>query len=1347
VPLRGVPDVDYDDLRVHRNWREYEPDRPDEVRYFMYQMSQRDLGDSQWRGYWKAVRFLRVTRVPRYLRQIQTSASGTVFDHQRKLLAGLREQQVLFLNVVANMPGSPLIFAYGVQAVGTSPEVAQAEADRAYAVLETLLDGVYQQLEYQPLSVTDGENLVRYQNEWRAIGYARGRPRPLGGDGGVDSWLDGNRTDVENTANMLETFIRGMSDRPFLMSMVTVPLSPFEINGAWKNVADRLSEVRSDQSGTRSVTAGIALPMTTTVGDSHTDGTSHQTGHTLGQGTADSLGHTSTYTEAHGVSAGESLSRGVTVGESASVSHTEGQNAGFSQTTGLSEAISQGISAGESMSHSQGTSLSEGIGTTSGVSHGVNVGHSLTEGTSLSHSQSNQVAENWGSTSSLSQGVSSSQSLSESVSSGANWSSSLADQITAGMSRMEGLSQNHSTAVAQAMSTQDALSDSIRDNFSSQWGANLGLNGGLAGGGLNASEGVGWGRDAGHTSTFGSTLTGTGTQGVGMSSQIGDSLSRGVTTSESLGGSYNQGVSAANSVGQSMTSGQSLTQGASVSQGQAVGQSMSTAIGQSYGQSVGASESLSHSAGLGRNEGLSQGVNTGQNLSASAGSSAANTASIGQSTANTVSQGQSQSMTDTIGSNTGRSFTQSASAAESLASSVMANRASSDAYVSAVSRSMQNSQALGAVPSFGMMWSRNTFDESRRMVGDMLQAQMNRYMEGIEGGAFYYQLSLACPDSNALGAAAGLLKAAFWGSGVDQGRLPQPFHVATDFAADEAARMWAHHAAFTLYRKRERRMELIEPYQWSTFLVPSEGAAMTHPPTAEAAGLLTQHDSMPVFAMPAGREDRDLYLGHLINGERGKVTTQRFGIDLDEITHMLLSGTTGSGKTTFLQRLLAELARQRREIVDVTPTGVRRADTVAGALVIDWGAARSYRGLANIVGADRFRLWDLADRRVGGFRWNLLALPVDDMDPLDWAGTISDLFMVSYGLRDYGRSLFFECVSDLYSANRLEEYVLRPAVLDGDGRELRAPIVLPRLDESQIGDGIVAVDANGVRIANVRTHPQLSRLVGIEHVAVMIASKIELAATPEGKALGGADQINRLQSVWRRLMPFAPGHPLHQIIAVDRDLSDNTGVRVTDLVDPDTGLFTVLEVDGLDLMNRRLILGGIIQALYRWGTHQRAGFFDHQGKGPGTWLVLEEAHELFGAHSNGEDSEAANTRVTMYETLFRRSRQLGMRIIAAVQNPSEVPNAITGNCSTIVTSRVYTAEDKAAICALFNWMTQIGQQIRESRYLGEMAIGHFLIRMDSKDHFLDAAPVHVAVDPPALPEIGDDVARQLAGKR
>lgn len=202
----GAPlynEIDYDDLIVHRSWRSYEPETPSEVRYFMFELSQRNPGEKVYsQVFFKATRLIRLTRVPRYLRQA-TGLSGPnlVFEQQRDVLVALRERGVLFSNIIAKSPSLPLIFAYGVQGIGLTPEQAQRSADEAYSVLDFQLSGTYQQLMYKPLSVEEGEVLARYQQEWGHLAMARGRPLPTSGSVGTSSLLDGNKTDIESTNN------------------------------------------------------------------------------------------------------------------------------------------------------------------------------------------------------------------------------------------------------------------------------------------------------------------------------------------------------------------------------------------------------------------------------------------------------------------------------------------------------------------------------------------------------------------------------------------------------------------------------------------------------------------------------------------------------------------------------------------------------------------------------------------------------------------------------------------------------------------------------------------------------------------------------------------------------------------------------------------------------------------------------------------------------------------------------------------------------------------------------------------------------------------------------------------
>jgi hypothetical protein len=164
-------EMDYDDITIHRSWRSYHENEPSSVKYFLFEISQRNPGELEYsEKFYKAVRFIRLTRVPRYLRQ-STAASGPnmVFEQMRDVLAAIREQGVLFINLIAKSPNLPLIFAYGVQGVGNTLEEAKHIADEAYAVLEMQLNGTYQQLMYQPINTSEGELLSRYQSEWNYV--------------------------------------------------------------------------------------------------------------------------------------------------------------------------------------------------------------------------------------------------------------------------------------------------------------------------------------------------------------------------------------------------------------------------------------------------------------------------------------------------------------------------------------------------------------------------------------------------------------------------------------------------------------------------------------------------------------------------------------------------------------------------------------------------------------------------------------------------------------------------------------------------------------------------------------------------------------------------------------------------------------------------------------------------------------------------------------------------------------------------------------------------------------------------------------------------------------------------
>lgn len=1394
APLSGA-EVDYDELDIVRSWRTYEPSAPSQVRYFCYELTQVRPGENA-ETFFKAVRMIRLTRVPRYLRNSGQSGGGEVFGAMRDVLVGLREKRVLFLNMIAKSPQLPLVFSYGVQATGDTLEEACSKADDAYAALSSSLDGTYQQLEYQPLSLSEGEHLARYQAEWNQIAMARGRPVSQGIALGSSAVLDGNRTDVENTNNQLEAFIRGMGDRSFMLNLITAPLSPEDMSAAWRNITKELSKARSDQQGSRGVSAGIALPLGTGMSMGDSSGITHGLTGTQGTGSSDGLNAAQTeglsYTHTAGTNA--SVSDTATVSESHSVadSHAVATAQGQSVTASQSQTLTDGASRSDSAS--VGTSLSEGVtqgvsnamqqgqSTNQGVSYSEGVSATSTQGVTASESASSSqgvsvgqsVSQSQGASTTQSQGISQGASLSNGTTAGQNWSQSAGQSVNAGQTMTNGFNQSLSESLSQAWNMN--FGSNQGSSLGSNWGDSGQLNGGLLGFGsaVGESSGSSQGTNEGTNRGQGVTHTGGGSNTQGISNSLANTLGQTFNLGESLGGSLANSQTATNSVGQTL--GQSVGQSLSATQSQSATQSASV------GHTVGSSLSQSQSAGVSQSAGMTQGV--GQSIAQTQGASLASSQGLGQSAGAGQSLGQSQALANAQGLSQGQSLTQSvsdgrtvsngytqglshgvtqgvsasdakgisASSTAGASTAMSSQQALSDAYMVAASRSATTTGSLGVVPNIGAQINKATFNEGKRIVGDILEAQMKRYLDGIEGGGMLYQMSLVCPDRDTLLGASSLLKASFWGAGGDSKRLPSPFHTTIIEDPEEARRVLTHAAAFSSYLKREPSMHVIEPHMYSTFITTGEASTFCHPPTAEAIGLMANTDSMPVLAMPANREARDMYVGHIVNGERGRVSDQRFGVDLSELTHILIQGTTGSGKTTTMMRLLEQATRLAKTVV-TTPTPsnpvVTSREVPAGVLALDW--MQNFRDLANVVPADRFQLFSVASPELGAFRFNPLAVPHPSMDPAQWLGAQSDQLSASFGLGEFGRSLLSESLDELYRANRLRPYELRPARLAADGSGVvEAPaIILPAISRDDLPAGGVGFNEHGEEVANVYTCSDLSRLVGLPEVATIIARRISESSTQDAGRLQGTDIRNRLQSVWRRLQYYAPGGPGYQMVAADPSLSERECMGVTDLIDPDRGLVTVIETDGLDLENRRVVLGSVILAVYRYGLHAGKGAFDHGGKGPGTFVVLEEAHELFGEAADGEDRQSATMRAHLYESLFRRARATGLRLVAMTQNCGYVPTAITSMTTTVFAHRTYDDEDRKRLASLFGWeRTSLGGgHLREFRYMTEIPKGYCVVRLDAQESYLESAPIQILVDPPALSPVTDEQLAALAAAR
>jgi len=1321
-PLPG--EIDYDDLEIVSSWKEFDPQEPDSVKYMCYHIRQRLPHQSDTIEFYKAIRFIRLTRVPRYLKSAGAASGPGVFTQMRDVLVALREKNVLFCHLITKSPTLPLIFAYGVQATGATIDEAQLLTDDAYAALSVNLDGTYQQLEYKPLSAHEAQSITDYQSQWTHIAVARGRPVPQGASLGSSSMFDGNRTDVENTNNQLESFIRGMSDKSFMLSMVTVPMSAADLTLAWKNLADTTTKIKSEIRSTRGMAAGIALPLGMGAGLSHTGTDSHglTSTDTLGGSTSHQVstsdGTAHTLTDTHSTGTSQTTTSGL--------SHSDGSS---STDTGT-HTVTAGTSATDTTGHTATAGTSEGTSSSHGTSATDTTGHTDTTGSNSSVAVGQNVSQ--------ASGVTTNQSVASGSTASANWAEQSGHSASTGHTLTSGSSASDGHSTSSGYSTGVSTGGGVSQGGSVSSGG--GVNGGIPflSGGQNTSTGYNSGDNQTVGNSAGHYQSGADSSQVGHSQSAANSSQYASQYSASQGGSMANSVTNTASVGQSntVTTANSLSHTDGISASQAVSASRATGLSDSMGSthSTNASDAASTSRAAGQSSATAAGSSHAAGTSTSNGTSS--------STAAGSSAGTSNSEATSVSSQNGVSSGTATNSSQALA----------DGWSAAMARQASQTASLGIVPTFTATVTHQHEDEAKRILADMLEAQVMRYVDGIEGGAFLYQMFLTTPDRETLVGAAALLKSAFWGGGSYNRRLTAPFHTTLiDSDPQEAARLLAHARAFSQYRRREPVAGLVEPHLYSTFVTTGEASCFCHPPVAEAPGIQTQTDSMPVLAMPSDREHKEIYLGHVVNGERGRESNIRFGVDVDELSHVLIQGVTGMGKTTTMLRLLEQLSKVQRQApkdpLRPSPSSDRLAGPLrAGAVVLDWMC--SARNLASVIEPARFRLYSVSNPKIGAFRFNPLQIPDTTMDPVEWSAAVADNLAVSFGLGDVGRSILAEILDTLYTADRLTDFVLRPAVIDEQtGAIIRPAIILPKVNRADLPADAIRTDSTGTEYANVYTCAQLSRLVGLPDMAVLVAVMQEEAATVDGARKQGIDQRNRINSVWRRIQQYAPGHHMASMLAADPDWNTPVCLTVKDIIDPDAGLFTVIETDGLSFEARRVIVGSVMLAIYRYGMHNGAGCFNHNGAGPGTYLVLEEAHEILGSGGTEETTDSAKMRTNLYTSMFRRIRSTGMRLIAVTQNCSQIPSGVVGQTTTLFAHHTSDTADRNALFGLLNWLNTIGQQQREFRYLGEMPAGWAVVRLKAQTSYLQSAPIQVVIDPVPLDTVTDDDLEILAAAR
>jgi hypothetical protein len=1002
-PQRCQPEYN-DDIQVLDTFIvPYKEGDKEYMRYIMFCLRLKDDA-GQWVTLWKAVRLLRVWRIPFQLRE-----SEKIMDIHDDFIAGLWGNGINYITLVANiLKPEPLglLYCYGIQTVATTMEEAQRQADLDFAALQAGLQASYRGMEFHPLTAQEAEWLRSKMASMKKLLMLRGIPDAKRSPGESTQTSVTGMDPNPGTEEQMEEFIRGMADREFVFLVIASPVEASYLSRWLTVTSNDMSRWKSQMSGSKVITAGVSMPIMfmSNLGasqgwnrnftDSETVGQSYT--HTEGEGRADTV----TLTE--GMTSGRSvgLSEGVGRTDSASHSITDSHSVGVSHT--------ETHTKGQSLTFTEGESMSRSVGVSEGINHSVGV--SETDTVSRNHSDSETFtqgegyARSHGETvgSTHSRGVSETDTVSHNVgrSHQVSQQNTVSSSVTTGRSHTENFSQTHTEGISRSRT------DSSGWNFGGSGGLNVGSStiapvhvGGSIGlnAGINRGEAVTNGHNQSDAVTRGyaDSVTTSHTTGVSRSSGVTDGINESIGRSRAIGVNEQWGESFArsnqetfstqrsHSVGTTDTVGVSHAIGRSEQFGESLSRSLQDTYGIQRSRSVGFNESHSVSDGVTDTVGRSVGDTRGVALSQQRG----------LSVVDTMSQSQSVS----------RGVTRSTQVSDAISQQFARTQGVGHGVTGTTTQGASSSLSLG--PFISMSKSFQWYDVNIENLVNLMDFQRQRLFKALQGqGAMYTDVYIFVEDEEAKRAASVAAKGAFYGD-----VLPTPLEV-MDLSPEEEAHQAYHGSVFSACTAREGIPGIIESFRYSTILLAKELVAYTHPIRIEVGGPASNVENIPVLRVPTNRKG-EIYHGKIVSGDRwtpgkGYITDFSWRISKEELMHTLFVGQSRSGKTVGATRFVAEIANNVFYGLDEQGRP-RRLSIVA----LDW--KKDWRILKAFVPEDKFRFYSLGDPYLNPIKMNLLAVP-KNVYTQRWVDTVVETFCLGFSLGGRAKSILWQHLTDLY---------------------------------------------------------------------------------------------------------------------------------------------------------------------------------------------------------------------------------------------------------------------------------------------------------------------------------------------
>ncbi len=559
-------------------------------------------------------------------------------------------------------------------------------------------------------------------------------------------------------------------------------------------------------------------------------------------------------------------------------------------------------------------------------------------------------------------------------------------------------------------------------------------------------------------------------QGIGIQSQYqrGVFQSKALTFSEEVGRTYSNSISASfmrtQQYGKSYQFGigRDITEGMEVSQGRAINYQQSSMIGKIEQEQIIRSRGITNVFGIStqvsKSRFSSYAISKMQSwtLSRSRGwemrviKTVGETKGISESYALSETKGfargriETRTSGETIGTTKGTSETTGVSSGITKGETLGETHGISKTIGESHSKARTVSDAMGVVEGFvvgatqmisGGIVPGLTLSHSRQWKNVLIEGLARwirrhelRYDLGKNTGMWNVCIIVSGEDANRIGTVL---------SGALRGPLSDPETIRYYILTTDEAKKLINYVRLGVFPEIKASRHPLNKYFFATELTTEELTAVSHFPRVEVKGIKLAEDIPMIFLQtpPEYNEQPRIKIGRIVDIHLAKPSESVVEYPVRKMKHILIAGTTRSGKTNAAMWLIIQLLKHNFDVI-----------------ILDW--KNTWRQLIYHINDDiNAKIFTLAKPEVSPLIANPLRPPVINdhivVSPLMWADIVSEIFAYAYAPFPRSRSIVRE---------ELEKLYIEKGVLENHGREFENyPLmselverILRRIEETDI---------------------------------------------------------------------------------------------------------------------------------------------------------------------------------------------------------------------------------------------------------------------------------------------------------